>query len=129
MIPYGKGRALDLGCGEGFYAEYLKEKGYFTIGVDNNNEMLERASGKYDELLNLDVQKRLPFRDNYFEFILALEVLEHLENPVYTIKEINRVLKKNRRAIISVPNGLLNFEFFLQGHTHVLKKRHGKNYY
>lgn len=123
LIPYGKGRALDLGCGEGFYSEYLKEKGYFTIGVDNNEEMLERVRGKYDELFNLDVQKELPFRSNSFEIILALEVLEHLENPVKTIKEINKVLKKNGKAIISVPNGLLNFEFFLQGHKHVLKEK------
>jgi predicted TPR repeat methyltransferase len=58
LIPPGKGKALDLGCGKGFYSEYLKEKGYFTIGIDNNEDMLKEANGKYDQLFNLDIQKK-----------------------------------------------------------------------
>jgi len=49
--------------------------------------------------------------------------LEHLENPIKTIKEIRRLLKDGGKAIISVPNGLFNFEFFLQGHKHILTER------
>ena len=123
LIPMSqKGKALDLGCGEGFYSEYLRKKGYFTIGIDNNEEMLKRAIGKYNKLFKLDVQNGLPFPNNCFNLVLAIYILEHLKNPVKTIKEIRRVLKKGGRAIIAVPNGMFNFEFFFQGHKHILSE-------
>jgi len=74
-----KRKGIRFGCDEGFY---LKEKSYFTIGVDNNNEMLERASGKYDKLLNLDVQKRLPFGINILSFYLSFRSFGAFRKPI-----------------------------------------------
>jgi len=46
----------------------------------------------------------LPFKDNVFHTVFMFEVLEHLESPIKTIKEVKRVLKNNGELIISIPN-------------------------
>ena len=47
--------------------------------------------------------KNLPFKDEYFDSFLLLEVLEHVENPNEVIKEIFRVLKKGAIGFVSMP--------------------------
>ncbi len=56
---------------------------------------------------------QLPFDDNNFTGLLALEVFEHLHNPDIASKEIFRVLKKKGKAIISIP-----FMFRIHGNPH-----------
>ncbi|MAO32551.1 MAG: hypothetical protein CL824_03500 [Crocinitomicaceae bacterium] len=47
--------------------------------------------------------KNLPFKDEYFDSFLLLEVLEHVENPEQIIKEIFRVSKKDAIGFVSMP--------------------------
>ena len=46
----------------------------------------------------------LPYRDETFDFLSALDVLEHIKNDEIAVAEINRVLKKNGHAVITVPH-------------------------
>ena len=39
----------------------------------------------------------------FFDLVICCEVLEHLNNPIKAVKEINRVLKPGARAVVSVP--------------------------
>ena len=45
----------------------------------------------------------LPFSDNYFEGVLAFQVLEHVENLDFTISEIHRVCKPDGNVLITMP--------------------------
>ena len=45
----------------------------------------------------------LPFKDNEFEIVLCMVVMEHLENPQKAIKEMHRVLKPGGKILVSVP--------------------------
>jgi 2-polyprenyl-3-methyl-5-hydroxy-6-metoxy-1,4-benzoquinol methylase len=54
--------------------------------------------------MNHDLNKGLPFKKNFFDVVVGLEVLEHLYNPYEMMKEIKRVLKPKGYAIISMPN-------------------------
>ncbi|HLP44001.1 MAG TPA: class I SAM-dependent methyltransferase [Candidatus Nanoarchaeia archaeon] len=95
---------LDVGCGEGFTLERLRKAGIGekTIGVD----FLERAIKIGKEVHpHLDLRQgnvyHLDFPDNSFDYVLCLEVLEHLEHPEKALAELRRVAKMG--CIISVP--------------------------
>lgn len=47
--------------------------------------------------------ERIPFKKNYFDIVLMIEVLEHLENPLDVLFEIKRILKINGQFYFSIP--------------------------
>jgi SAM-dependent methyltransferase len=75
-----------------------------------------------------------PFPDSYFDRVLAIDIIEHLDNPKLVFEEIHRVLKKSGEVEIQVPHfgslahasdmthrhGFtpLSFGFFLEGHPY-----------
>lgn len=71
-IDYG--RILDLACGKGRHSYYLAQKGFDVIGVDLAKNSIEYANTMY-QLPNLEFyvhDMRMPFRLNYFNYILNL---------------------------------------------------------
>ena len=55
--------------------------------------------------IQINVSKeKLPFGDNFFDKIIFSQTLEHLDNPVFALKEVKRVLKGNGKLILVVPN-------------------------
>jgi 2-polyprenyl-3-methyl-5-hydroxy-6-metoxy-1,4-benzoquinol methylase len=96
---------LDVGCGEGFTLNKLKENGVASKleGVDFLHAAVEIGSKVHPDLhLKQGNIYDLPYKDNAFDVVLCTEVLEHLENPEKALKELKRVTKKY--CIISVPN-------------------------
>jgi len=92
------GKLLDVGCGIGEFLEIYSN----AIGIDPNKYNVE-----YCKNLGFDAKVgsvyNLKFKKNYFDCILLMNVLEHLSRPSQAIKEINKVLKKNGKLIITVP--------------------------
>lgn len=78
----GKEIALDFGCGPGINRPLLESSGYRYIGID----MREGATVVGDGHC-------LPFRDESFDFIISVAVIEHLSDPWQASRELNRVLK------------------------------------
>lgn len=100
-----KGKALDLGCGNGRFYELIKGKvNYF--GLDNSDELISIAQKKYPEAVFrkgnvLDI----PFPDNSFDKIFSIAVLHHIPSQKLRevfIKECKRVLKSNGLLVITV---------------------------
>jgi SAM-dependent methyltransferase len=80
--------------------------------------------GKYKNNIRSENLLRLTFGDETFDIVVALDVLEHISEPWNAISEINRVLKTNGIAVITIPIDLRN------QHTRQLaKEKHGKIYY
>lgn len=105
---------LDVGCGRGFY---LKVISLYTFpqeihGIDINKTYLEKAikicSDQRIKIKQGSIYK-LPYRDNYFDFIICSEVLEHLSDDKKALLETKRVLKPSGFILITVPN--YNFPF------------------
>ena len=100
---YKKARMLDVGCGTGVILSHFKSLGFETSGVDVSDEAL-----KYCRLKGLDNLKKasaesLPFPDNYFDVVTALDLLEHLDDEKYVLKEIYRILQPHGVFIATVP--------------------------
>jgi len=90
-------RVLDIGCGEGVFVDYLIKEGFDASGLDLNYS---------SDTVTLGNIKSTNFKNNYFDIILILDVLEHMNilEQEMALLETRRILKPNGVAIISVPN-------------------------
>ncbi len=113
-----KNNTLILDCGCGYGSFYHITKKYNTIYYDFSFNLLK----KFENIHNLKTNKicgiipttnnkdknnknkYLPFKDNSFNIILCINVLEHIENYKYALNEFNRILKKEGILIIVVVN-------------------------
>lgn len=97
-----KGDVLDLGCGDGGSSKKLHDLGFKVTASDIDYERF-----RYHDLIKFrtsDLNATLPFSDKSFDYVLFLEVIEHLYNPLFVIEQISRVLKPQGVLILSTPN-------------------------
>ena len=83
---------LDIGCRDKELKKYLKEDVEYQ-GIDFNDD---------DDVIGHDLEKGIPFDDNSFDVVFALDVLEHVENIHFLFSEILRVSKNE--VIVALPN-------------------------
>jgi ubiquinone/menaquinone biosynthesis C-methylase UbiE len=107
--PTPKQKILDIGCGDGVlpYLIYQKTKSEIT-GVDTDKESLKAGERKLAEMgakikLVEGSAYQLPFAKNYFDVVIATEVIEHLQNTEKFLAEMGRVLKPGGKVIITTP--------------------------
>jgi len=97
-----KGTVLDLGCGGGQLSKALSDMGFDVCAADMDAERFEYSHEvKFAEL---DLNNRLQFKDGQFDYVIFMEVIEHVYNPDFIIGEISRILKPNGMLVISTPN-------------------------
>ncbi len=101
---------LDAGCGDGFYLFLVSQVNSKTqlIGADFEILSLESAKlklrSKKIKLLKVDLTKKIPFPANKFDKVVLSEVIEHLPDDVWSLKEINRVIRPGGVLVLSVPH-------------------------
>ncbi|PIS02921.1 MAG: 3-demethylubiquinone-9 3-O-methyltransferase [Chlamydiae bacterium CG10_big_fil_rev_8_21_14_0_10_42_34] len=87
---------LDIGCGAGILTNALAKAGHTVSGIDLSESSLHIAK-KYDETAKVTYLNAsayaLPFPNDHFDVVCAMDVLEHVEDPAQLIKEASRVLK------------------------------------
>jgi len=88
-----KGRILDLACGTGRIAGWLKGLGKDVIGIDYSLEMLRYASARIPGRLVRGNALALPFGDGTFEGVAVGRLFQHFADIVPLLIEIKRVLQ------------------------------------
>lgn len=109
---------LDVGCGIGLTADMLSKKTNF-YGIDLDEEAITYMNKTYDgEFIVADAMK-IPYGDNFFDYVICTSVLEHLKDDVKVLKEIKRVLKPRGKLVLIVPslNGLIKPSNICHNHT------------
>lgn len=100
-------RILDVGCGDGNFSVLLKEackaKEVYGIEISEKGADLARKNGVKCYQLDVDEEDFL-FEDNYFDAVVALELIEHLFDPDHFLDEVYRVLKPEGIFVLSTPN-------------------------
>lgn len=97
---------LDLGCADGDLSIKVgKQIGTANIyGVEIMSEAIKESMGKGIRVKKFDLNKRFDFKDDFFDVILANQVIEHLYSSDNFLSEIYRILKVGGYAIISTEN-------------------------
>jgi len=94
---------LDIGCGAGSNLKVLLSAGINAIGLDRSIYILSLLSKKMEApLLNGDLNN-LPVRPNSIGLIIAMDILEHLDDDANGLAEFHRALDKRGMLIITVP--------------------------
>ena len=104
-------KVLDAGCSVGYFGELLaKYKNCIVTGMDYEEDSLKAAEERncYEELIHIDFNnfepKDFPHLKEKFDYIVLLDVLEHLINPDAAIKKLGQFLKTGGKFILSIPN-------------------------
>jgi len=93
---------LDIGCGTGAMAEEVKGIGSY-YGLDVSREAVDFCERRGIENIGLGDVRNIPYGENTFDFVLALDVIEHVDDDFLAVKEIRRVLRPGGITIITVP--------------------------
>jgi 2-polyprenyl-3-methyl-5-hydroxy-6-metoxy-1,4-benzoquinol methylase len=101
-------RLLDLGCGNGSYTTELARRAAWTCGLDLQFGQLKSLPGSLPRVQGAG--ERLPFKDQSFDCITMIEVLEHTGQDTSVLDECRRVLKDGGKLVLFVPNKLYPFE-------------------
>lgn len=105
---YKGGSYLDAGCFNSPMPYELKIDSRFKneqiVAVDYCKELIDVLKMMLPEVdYRVGDVNKLEFADSSFDYVVAGEVLEHMEKPEDTIKELMRVVKPDGTLAISVP--------------------------
>jgi len=104
LRKFNGGKFLDIGCGLAVNSLRALEMGAEVYAIDFSDKLIEHLSKEFPEI-NYSVQdaRTLSYEDNYFDYIVMGEFLEHFDNPKEVISEAVRVLVSNGTLAVSVP--------------------------
>jgi ubiquinone/menaquinone biosynthesis C-methylase UbiE len=110
----GDDTILDFGCGEGKMVYAFRRLGYKAFGTD-----IAPSSGEAENLIETEglrmtdeqpitliqaADYKIPFDNEYFDFLVSWEVMEHVQHHAEAFSEINRVLKRGGRSLHFFPS-------------------------
>lgn len=96
---------LDVGCGDGRTSGlWLRDRGCRYIGADISSTAVEKAHTEGLEAHVVEDASNLPFENESFAGVLAIEVLEHLFAPQEAVREFHRVLRPEGILFVTLPN-------------------------
>ena len=104
-------RALDYGCGNGWFANWMSQKGFDTAGVDISPSGIEQARIAFPHVaFTTDVSPESLARLGPFDLITSIEVIAHCYKPAEELARIRAVLRPGGIFILSTPyHGYLKF--------------------
>lgn len=102
---WAPGRFVEMGAGTGYMARNFLERGFdgacHDLGADNRQRIRQNLATYGDRLAVVDELDALA--DDSFDYLLAFEVLEHIENDVDVFRQWVEKLRPGGRVLISVP--------------------------
>lgn len=94
----GRGKTLDNGCGTGLF---LPKLGEYSVGLDLSSELLREARLRVSQSLVQADSELLPFRDNVFDSLVSVTVIQNVPSPESMVAESVRVTKTSAPMVIS----------------------------
>lgn len=116
LTPLAGERLLDVGCADGTYTRRLAD-GFLSVdAIDIEPERLADFRKSLSRMNQQAIRVHdmsasdIGFRDNSFDMVTAIEVLEHVADLDGTLSEVSRVLKPGGRFCVTTPNRWFPFE-------------------
>lgn len=101
-VPRG-GRLLDVGFGDGSFLENARSIGWDVVGVDPDIETVKNARERGLDVYHGSLEA-LDSMSNYFDVITMCHVIEHLYDPMASLRACYRLLKPNGYIWLETPN-------------------------
>ena len=134
------GEVLDMGCADGMFSKVILDGtgAKKLIGIDVLKSSVNWANKHWKKQIKMTFKvgdaHNLKYKNNTFSAVFAMEVLEHVHEPVKVFKEVKRILKKGGYAVFLVPSdsNLFQIVWFLWLHFYprgwVWKETHIQTY-
>ncbi len=110
-------KVLEVGCGnydkDGLSLDFLKTNGCEVISIDIKQTTKSN--------IICDVSD-MPFVDDFFDIVIGNQTFEHWADPLKSLKEIYRVVKKDGLVYLNVPIHLHGSECFVRGDFALIQK-------
>jgi SAM-dependent methyltransferase len=94
---------IEVGCGWGTNLRALEAAGYQITGLDISRKALDRLDRPGRRLIEADLAQGLPSNLPVYDCVLALDVIEHIDDDRQAVLELGRLLMPDGRVILSVP--------------------------
>jgi len=97
---------LDIGCYDGTFLSLIKNRNNNFYGIDASKYGIGEAlkKGIKAKLFFFDDKTKIPFKSGFFDLIIAGEIIEHIYDTDFFLKEIFRLLKPRGYLLLSTPN-------------------------
>jgi SAM-dependent methyltransferase len=99
-----KRRLLDVGAADGYLAQLFIERGFEVTCVEGNPILAARAREKCASVLVSDLNHEVPSISGPYDVVVYGDILEHLQDPLNVLVQLNRSLARDGVVLISVPN-------------------------
>lgn len=96
-------RILDIGCGFGESLGYHTTRGCDVYGVEAD-ENIRRVADKFGFKVHVGLFDPNLYDANFFDYVTMNQVIEHVADPLLTMRGIEKVLKRGGVAVLSTPN-------------------------
>ena len=96
-------RVLDIGCGFGESLGYYQSRGCDAYGVEAD-ENIRRVADKFGYKVHVGLFDPSIYEADFFDYVTMGQVIEHVRDPIHTLRGVFRILKPHGVAILSTPN-------------------------
>lgn len=104
-VPEGTRSVLDIGCGNGVFTQWLRQRAASVTGTDHNQKQLDYGQREFTDVTFVQSEgEELPFEAEAFDVVVMTDVLEHVTDDRQALGEAVRVLEPGGRLIVTVPN-------------------------
>jgi 2-polyprenyl-3-methyl-5-hydroxy-6-metoxy-1,4-benzoquinol methylase len=129
QVPAGRSpRYLDVGCSTGFVVEAARDKGWEAIGLDLNPSAVEFGCSRGLDLRAATLEDA-GLAPGSFDAVSLFDVLEHLLDPVRTLRACVDLLAPGGLLFLYVPNYDSASRLLMGAAAHFIWPTHHLNYY
>jgi ubiquinone/menaquinone biosynthesis C-methylase UbiE len=99
------GRLLDIGCGTGRFILYMRNyHKWDVVGYEPNEELANQLSQNHGLKIMSSSHDLNNIEDATYDVISMWDVLEHVDNPLNSLLEIQRIIRSDGILVVRLPN-------------------------
>ncbi|NWF64825.1 MAG: class I SAM-dependent methyltransferase [Chloroflexi bacterium] len=105
IAPYkSAGKALDIGCGPGYFLTAAQRLGFDVYGLDPSDYIVNMGQKNWGSRIQLGLIETADYAPESFDLVVAFDTFEHIYEPKGFVNAIHRILKADGVLAITTPD-------------------------